>query len=368
VGMRIVIVLLLLVTNLPGAELPGAAFPALKRGINLSHWFAQWSDFKPERLHKTITPDDLRLIRSLGLDHVRFSLDQGPLWNSENPSILNPHYLPLVEEAIDAILAADLDVIVDLHPSDDFKLKLRDDDRFVEQAEKFWRSLATVCARRDPRRVAMEVLNEPMVEDAARWKQVAGRLTAAIRQAAPEHLVLVAAPSWSSVKDLLRMELLEADPHIQYTFHFYEPMDFTHQGANWGADWWKGLSQVPYPFTVEAVEKMADQIKDATAARNLKWNAKQAWDRPRIEKTMIEAADWARQKGVKIYLGEFGVYRKFSPPADRARWIEDVRRSAQAASIGWCMWDYAGGFALVNRQDGNTVVDPATAAALGLKP
>ena len=361
--MRILMILLWVASITHAAE---PEFPALKRGVNLSHWFAQWSDFKPERLHKTITGDDLRLIRLLGLDHVRFSLDQGPMWNSEDPSILNPHYLPLVEEAIDAILAAGLDVIVDLQPSDDFKRKLRDDDAFVDAAVKFWRSLAAICSRRDPRRVAMEVLNEPMVEDAGRWMQIAGRLTAAIRQAVPHHRVLVAAPSWSSVKDLLRMETLSPDPHIQYTFHFYEPMDFTHQGANWGADWWKGLSQVPYPFTAESVEKMADRIQDATAIKNLKWNARQAWDRQRIQKTINEAAAWAQQHGTRVYLGEFGVYRKVAPPADRARWIEDVRQSAEAAGIGWCIWDYAGGFALVNRSDGKTMVDSATAASLGL--
>lgn len=365
--MRIMWLLLLsMAVFLRAAELPGAERPALKRGVNLSHWFAQWSDFKPERLHKTITPEDLRLIRSLGLDHVRFSLDQGPLWNAREPAILNPHYLPLVEEAIDAILAAGLDVIVDLHPSDEFKLKLRDDDGFVEQAAQFWNSLAKVCAKRDPGRLAMEVLNEPMTQDAARWKFIAGRLTAAIRQGAPNHRVLVAAPGWSSAGDLLRMQPLAPDPQVIYTFHFYEPMDFTHQGAGWGADWWKGLANVPYPLTVESVGRMADQIKDATAAKNLKWNAKEHWDRPRIQKTIGEVARWAKQKGVRVYLGEFGVYRKFAPAADRAQWIEDVRKAAEAESIGWCLWDYAGGFALVNRREGKTAVDPAIAKALGI--
>ena len=36
--------------------------------------------------------------------------------------------------------------------------------------------------------------------------------------------------------------------------------------------------------------------------------------------------------------------------------------------IGWAMWDYKGGFDVVNKKNGRAVPDPETIAALGLKP
>ena len=63
---------------------------------------------------------------------------------------------------------------------------------------------------------------------------------------------------------------------------------------------------------------------------------------------------------------EFGVYRKNADPGDRAAWISDVRTSLEKHGIGWAMWDYDGGFDVVNRQDGKAVPDPATVRALGL--
>jgi endoglucanase len=37
--------------------------------------------------------------------------------------------------------------------------------------------------------------------------------------------------------DLLALQPL-ADGNVIYNFHFYEPHEFTHQGANWGEAWW----------------------------------------------------------------------------------------------------------------------------------
>jgi hypothetical protein len=60
---------------------------------------------------------------------------------------------------------------------------------------------------------------------------------------------------------------------------------------------------------------------------------------------------------------EFGVYMKAAAPEHRAAWIRDVREAIEAQQIGWTMWDYAGGFALV--RDGKPI--ETVAEALGLR-
>jgi hypothetical protein len=45
-----------------------------------------------------------------------------------------------------------------------------------------------------------------------------------------------------------------------------------------------------------------------------------------------------------------------------------MRLALEKNGIGWTMWDYAGGFAVVNKTDGKAQEDPALMKALGLKP
>ena len=47
----------------------------LRRGINLSMWYAQTSDHSAARIATYTNEADFRLIKSLGFDHVRLSID-----------------------------------------------------------------------------------------------------------------------------------------------------------------------------------------------------------------------------------------------------------------------------------------------------
>ncbi|HEY5991744.1 MAG TPA: glycoside hydrolase family 5 protein, partial [Candidatus Udaeobacter sp.] len=207
-----------------------ARFSRLRRGINLSHWFSQspGNDYSKTHLETHTTAEDIALIKAMGFDHVRFPIEPAPLFNAQDPSVLNATYLRYLDNALDMILQTGLAVIVDIHPSDDFKLRLKD-DRQVEAFAKFWGALATHFSARDPERVFLEVLNEPMVEDGYRWYGLQARLIAAIRAGAPQHTIIAGGHRWSGLQELLFLQPY-SDPNIIYNFHFYEPFSFTHQG------------------------------------------------------------------------------------------------------------------------------------------
>jgi hypothetical protein len=81
-----------------------------------------------------------------------------------------------------------------------------------------------------------------------------------------------------------------------------------------------------------------------------------------------EAAAWGQTNHVPLICNEFGVYRRVTDPVSRNTWIRDVRTALEADGVGWAMWDYHGGFGVVDRKDGTPVQpDPATVEALGLK-
>ena len=69
----------------------------------------------------------------------------------------------------------------------------------------------------------------------------------------------------------------------------------------------------------------------------------------RIDRDISMAAEWGAKHHVLVTCNEFGAYRAFSNPEDRVRWIADMRTVLERHGIGWTMWDYAGGFSVVNK-------------------
>ena len=179
---------------------PPARFRKLQRGVNTSHWFSQIVDpkgYTPEHFLTHTTVDDVALIKSLGFDHVRLSLDPAPMFAANQAGQIPRNYLEHLDRAIRMILGHDLALIVDLHPSSDFKKKLQMDDRHVEALADFWRAIARHLSAHDAERVFLEVLNEPEFGDSYRWSGVQAKLVATIRRAAPQHTIIVTGHRWS---------------------------------------------------------------------------------------------------------------------------------------------------------------------------
>src|SRR5258706_10624391 len=159
--LSLIIVALASIAVTAESEVPASRLARLRHGINLSHWFAQSADYSKAHLESHTTAEDIALIRKIGFDHVRLTLEPAPLFNADDPSRLTADYLSYLDHALDMILAQELAVIVDIHPSDEFKKKLNSSDRQIEAFGEFWRALAQHLSPRDPERASFEVINEP---------------------------------------------------------------------------------------------------------------------------------------------------------------------------------------------------------------
>jgi endoglucanase len=339
----------------------------LRHGINLSRWFAQLADpssYSKEHFESAITEHDLALIRTIGFDHVRLSVDPRPMFHEKQADQIASDYLNQLDAALKMLLDQGLAVDIDIYADSDFKERLITDDEFVEQFADFWRALARHWSALDPDRVFFEILNEPGGNDRYRWYGIETKLATAIREVAPQHTIIAAGAQWSDEDDLVFLEPLR-DPNVIYAFHFYEPYVFTHQGATWSTNYWHFLKGVPYPSTPDNVQKVMEQVPDPVHRLAIERYGMDHWDATRIDGEVSQAASWANHWNVPVICNEFGVYRKNADPGDRAAWILDVRTALEKHGIGWAMWDYDGGFDVVNRQDGKSVPDEATVRALG---
>jgi hypothetical protein len=159
-----------------------------------------------------------------------------------------------------------------------------------------------------------------------------------------------------------------SDPNVIYNFHYYEPFAFTHQGATWAGPNLPFYKNVPYPSSPEAVKLVLDTVQDEPAKYNLLRYGEENWNAARIDRELEMAAAWAAKHHVFVTCNEFGAFRKVARAGDRVTWVHDMRLALEKHGIGWTMWDYAGGFAAVNKTNGQAQEDPELLKALGLKP
>ena len=297
----------------------------LARGVNLSRWFRYPADDSAHHYLNFITDTDLDLLVSMGVTSVRLAVD---------PRYLHLHWL---DEAVARMTRRGLVVVLDYH---DESRAIESGPAAEEALEQTWAALAAHFARTtSPEQVLLEIFNEPVFDrNPAAWFPIRRRLAHVIRSAAPHHTIVAGGPNWSSLDGLLRSDPLD-DDNVLYTFHFYEPFEFTHQGAPW----------VDGP-----VRRMAGV----------------RYGSPRSVAARIELArDWAVRHRVAVWAGEFGAYPVVAPRLDRLRWLRDVSAACATNGIGWCLWSYDESLGLDRRldPDGRITLDWDSARALGLR-
>jgi len=338
----------------------------LRRGINLSMWYAQARDYSAERLATYTTLEDFKLVRSLGFDHVRLSINPEPLMLNGAPETLDPAAMARLDKTVAEITGTGLVVVLDIHPEMPYVEALGQGKEPAARFLTFWTSFATHFAKTDPAKVYFEVLNEPHMEDSYRWAGIQSKAIPVIRAAAPKHTIIATGNHWGGVDGLLELEPVR-DDNVIYSFHDYDPMTFTHQGASWSTEYLKGLRGVPYPVKPGDVAQLVAAASDERAKAELTKYGDQRWDAERVDKEIATVAAWSSAHGVPVWCGEFGVYKAYADPAARAAWLRDMRVALEAHGIGWSMWDYQGSFALVTRENGRPEGDARVVEALGLK-
>lgn len=339
----------------------------LQRGINTSMWFAQSpGNYSVEKLRTFTTGDDIALIRRMGFDHIRLSIDPVPLlaW-LKAPDMPNP-FMTELDRVVKTVTDQKLAVIIDIHPESSYKAQLFQGTESVDHFAALWRALAKHFSSTDPDLVFFEIMNEPEQSDPYRWQGIESFIGTQIRKEAPNHTIIAAGAHWSGLEDLLALEPIAVSDVI-YTFHDYEPFPFTHEGATWTDPRVVPLRSVPYPSTPEAVQPNLSQEPTLAAQYWVEQYGLDRWDAQRIEADMAFAARWSQLHHAPVYCGEFGVLRYYANPTMRVQWLHDMRVAFEKHHIGWAMWDYQTNFGIVTKKDGKTVPDPAVVKALGLK-
>jgi endoglucanase len=352
-------------------------YARLSKGINLAFWF--WlPQEESTNIQSRFSDEDFAYLVNLGFTYVRLPIDLAYLLDENDPDLLGDVQLKEVDTALDRLIAHGLAVILDIHstasPESEIPVyseKLENDPAFQQIFADFWENFARHLSSRDPELIFLELLNEPVFEgDPQDWPPILEKVTNAARYGAPRHTLLVSGAWWSNIDGLTMLEPL-ADGNVIYYFHFYEPMTFTHQGADWVGPDLLNLRNIPYPSSPELIQSALRIAKTEHDRQTIQYYGEERWNAEKIHERIALAADWASRYNVRVICSEFGAYSESIPSMRRAAWIYDVRTALEAFGIGWAMWEYDGDFRLITRrmtQTGITLLpENGLLEALGLK-
>jgi hypothetical protein len=327
-------------------------------GVNLGGWLSQYQQFDHDHFRTFITAADIQQIAGWGMDHVRLPIDYPVLEDDAQPGVYKEDGFAYLDQCLEWCQAANLQVILDLHQAPGYKfdaldrVTLFDDEAAQQRLIDLWRALATRY-RGEGDYLCLELLNEIVLPSSDPWNALATRLIAAIRAIDPQRVIVVGGNNYNAADQMDQLRL-PPDERLVYTFHFYEPMIFTHQQAPWVPETFEYGLNVDYPAPAPDLTEFLAQ-KPQHRAR-LERFLDRRLDRELLREALQPAFDFARDSGYSIYCGEFGVIDR-APRESSRSWHRDFIDVLREQNVGRACWSYKlMDFGLVDAQ--GCVVDP----------
>ncbi len=320
----------------------------LKRGVNLSNWLEvppseDWGD-------NSCNASDMRQIAREGFDHIRLPVGWHHYVGKAPNFMIDPKILSTVDQVIRQATDAGLAVIVNIHHFEEFTTNPQAE---VAKLVAIWKQLSQRYAAQ-PDSVFFEILNEP--KEAATtvvMNAVYPKVLSTIRATNPNRGVLVGPGNFNSISELSQLRLPADDQNLIVTVHSYDPFVFTHQRAEWTDPAVRNLSQIKFPgpplapvsIPSNAADWVASWLRNYNSVASSEYNPSSSLP---IRRALAVASGWSEFHGRPVHLGEFGAYTT-ADSTSRANYYAEVRKRAEPANIGWCIWDWKAGFAYWDR-------------------
>ncbi len=340
-----------------GAE--RTVFNGFERGMGIGGWLTNYKRFNvlPDKWRMKITVGDMEHFRSyiteadvkniadMGLDHIRLGFDQ--IVVEESPYKYRDEIFEIIKRFASWCKKYDLNLVLNLHKSLGNYCDIKEDVTLLESPElqdrfvALWREFEKRFAGYDY--VAFELLNEVRDVKADDWNSLAGRAVSEIRKLNPDRIIIIGGTHWNSPSAVGRIKLFD-DPNIVYTFHFYEPFEFTHQ---------RGVLQAPPLFYNRVMHYPSDiapykEYRECVGADLGSYKKLARMDKEALRKMLQPAFDFAKKHPDKIlWCGEFGTIRH-APMRSRENYMRDIISMLKENGIQYCVWNY-----LSTPNDGN---------------
>ena len=261
-----------------------------------------------------VVDSDFRDMVAMGFTTLRVPANFERYTGAGAPYTIDPGFLARVRHVVDAATAAGLNVIIDNHVIEDV---LRDPAGQKARFTAMWGQIGRAFTD-TPASVSFELMNEPRPplfnKDLPDYLAPA---IAAVRQTNAKRVIVVGG-EWSSGPKSLGSLVLPADPNIVVTVHYYDPIQFTHQGAPF----------VSPPLPTGVI-----------------WGS--AADYAQLDANVALIKDWMTRTGRVPFVGEYGVYEGV-PLEQRAAYYDDLTHALAGIGVQSCVWGYVNNFPIRN--------------------
>ncbi len=288
----------------------------LGKGMNMGNMFeapteTEWGNpFKDDYFQK---------IAEKGFNHVRIPIrwDIPTRALQSEPYTINAAFLQRIKYVIDLALAQKLYVIINMHHHEDlFTNPVSAKPRFLSQ----WTQIADYFKSYD-QRLIFEVMNEPhdgLTPDI--WNVYFNDALTNIRKTNPTRAVLMGTAEYGGLSAVSKLKVPD-DKNLIITAHYYNPFNFTHQGADW--------------IGAESQKWLGTKWEDLVMERN------------QVISDFEYLNTWAKQKNLPVHVGEFGAYEKADIDS-RVRWTNFLARWFEEQGFSWAYWEFSAGFGIYN--------------------
>lgn len=312
------------------------------RGLNFGGWFSQIDAIKekdPEKfpgidthMETFIGENDFKQQKTWGFNHIRIPVDSY-LFFDENEKPLESRFKNL-DNAVNWAANSGLTLIIDLHecPGHDFAeaaniavQKLFIDPQYLQKTKIIWSYIAERYG--SEKHIFFEVLNEPVAPTAQQWNDIKDQLCKTIRKYAPASPIIVGSNMWnwpSTYKDLTPVQ----SDNVMYSFHFYEPILFTHQCAPWMKE-----------TEIQVKRTYPGDFGNGLTRKYGYLESAGIWNRDRFLKDITPAAEFGKKYNVPLICNEFGVYAPV-PMQSQKLWLSDLLSVLKEMNISYSYWNY----------------------------
>ncbi|PTQ92876.1 aryl-phospho-beta-D-glucosidase BglC (GH1 family) [Mucilaginibacter yixingensis] len=307
----------------------------LDNGISISWLDQTWND---KMLDKDgITDADLDLLKQIGFKTIRLPVAFEYL---EEKHVPRQKVLECIDKAWQLCRKHHFRLIVDYHYGS------LNDQNFVPETKTVintWLILAQKYLNKDYDNLFFEIYNEPPPINPQIWKDAAYNIVSAIHKVDRRRTLLVGASNYNSIYELSRLVRL-ADENIIYTFHFYEPFLFTHQGAAWVGNQVATVG-VPFPYNAEKFPQLNQKAKGTAGEQNYN-KYRLDGNEASVHDKLLIVKHWADKYQIPIICTEYGCYNEYADPDSRCRYLKCVRANLKTLNIPGVLWDYNTNFSI----------------------
>ena len=315
------------------------------KGTNIAHWLSQ-SEARGAERDSFFQEKDVIAIKELGFDHIRLPIDEEQMWDENGAR--HEDAFKLMTNCIDWCIKHQLKVIVDLHilRSHHFNAEVKPlwtDPLEQEKFYQFWIELSAALEKYSVGDVAYELMNEAVADDPELWNNLVANTVKSLRNIEPDRIIVIGSNKWQSAQtfDVLKVP---DDKNIILSFHFYEPFLLTHYHASW-------THLRNYTGPVHYPGELLSQSEFDTLSADQQAIAKdfigKTWDMEKLEEMMQLPIQKAKELGLQLYCGEYGVISG-APEEDRIRWYNDMISVFNKNGIASANWNYkSGSFGMV---------------------